>query len=686
MFGRIAVVANFTAQPLSEALNFWLSELRMPAEVEFAEYNQIFQALLAGNGPLATNRSGANVILVSLGEWRGDSHDLITDLVQAVRSCADRAPVPHLVVCCPADVPTGDGTAEKQLVTAFAGDARVRVITEEDVRRQYPVAARFDPYGNSTAHVPYTPAMFAALASVTVRALHATVTPRPKVVVVDADNTLWDGVVGEDGARGVVVGPARRAFQEFLLEQRAAGRLLCLCSKNTGSDVLDVLTGHPDMVLRPDHLAAMRVNWAPKSANVHELAAELSLGVDSFVFLDDNPVECAEVAAGCPGTLALRIPADAESVVPFLRHCWPLDIAEVTADDRERAERYRADRRRDAARAEAPSLDSFLATLDLTVDVRPLDQDDLARAAQLTRRTNQFNLTTVRRGPAELAALPAGLRCRVVEVRDRFGDHGQVGVVITGTGTGTDGGTDALVVETFLLSCRVLGRGVEHRVLGTLAAEARAAGLAHVVLPYRPTERNQPALRFLESLPAHRVDTATGARFELPVTAEITARYTAEEPAPAPVTVTVAGPPETGVDWARVATELSSAPQVLAAIDARRAGPGSTVVTADPVEATVAAMWARLLDFPPRSVHDNFFDLGGHSMLIVRFATAVRDEYGVELAIDELFSSAFTVADMARTIRQRQLDGADDAELAGLLDELDQLSDEEIRAMLDVEP
>ena len=675
MFGRIAVAANFTAQPLAEPLSFWLSQLSLPAEIAFAEYNQIFQALLAENSPLATNRSGANIILVSLGEWQADSRDLVNDLVAAVRACADRAPVPHLVVCCPADVAVGDGLAEKQLVAAFAGDARVRVLTEEDVRRQYPVAARFDSYGNSTAHVPYTPAMFAALATVTVRAVHASATPRPKVIVVDADNTLWDGVVGEDGALGVVVGPARRAFQEFLLEQRAAGRLLCLCSKNVESDVLDVLSGHPDMVLRAGHLAATRVNWAPKSANVHELAAELSLGVDSFVFLDDNPVECAEVAAGCPGTIALRVPADAEAVVPFLRHCWPLDIAEVTAEDRERADRYRAERQRDAARAEAPSLESFLATLELTVDVRPLADADLARAAQLTRRTNQFNLTTVRRGPAELASLPAGLRCHVVDVRDRFGDYGQVGVVVTGA----EG--DALVVETFLVSCRVLGRGVEHRILAAIAELAGYDGLTRVVLPYEPTERNQPALRFLESLPAHRVDTATGERFDLPATAEITARY---EEKPVAVTVVEAAA-ERETDWAYIATTLATAEQVLGAIDARRGAPVSTVDTDDPVEAAVAAIWARLLDFPPRSVHDNFFDLGGHSMLIVRFATAVRDEFGVELAIDELFTAAFTVADIARTVRQRQLDAASEAELADLLDELDQLSDDEIRAMLDLE-
>ncbi|GFJ82783.1 HAD-IIIC family phosphatase [Phytohabitans houttuyneae] len=610
------------------------------------------------------------MVLVRLDRWREAEAD---DLAAAVRHSAGRAPVPHLVVCCPGPPGTED-KAELRLAEALAGDARVRVVTSADLAALYPVDGYFDEYGERSADVPYTRAMFAALGTAVARATHAWVTPRPKVVAVDADNTLWDGVVGEDGPLGVRVPPARRAFQELLLAQRAAGRLIAVCSKNAEADVLAVLAGHPDMVLRPEHVSAHRIDWAPKSANLAALAAELDLGLDSFVFLDDNPVEVAEVRAAHPEVLALALPAEAEAVPGYLRHCWPLDLTSVTDDDRERAERYAVEARRRAAGTAAPSMASFLEGLDLVVQVRPMAPADLARTAQLTQRTNQFNLTTVRRGAAELSAVDGEVL--VVDVRDRFGSYGQVGVVVHSV----DPVHRRLCVETFLLSCRVLGRGVEHRVLAALGTLAAERGLAGIALAYAPTGRNRPAYDFLTGLPGVRRE---GDTFALSTQDARAARYEPPAGAPPPVAGTVAARPAAPADAERVhrvASGLTSAARVLAAIDARRDGPATTVRTDDPTEARVAAIWAELLDFPPGSVHDNFHELGGHSLALVRFAVRVRDEFGVELPVDALFTDAFTVAGIARTIREHATDGLD-----SLLAELEQLSDDEVRALLDAD-
>ncbi|GAA4717657.1 HAD-IIIC family phosphatase [Phytohabitans rumicis] len=667
---RLAIAASFTADPIDDVLSHWWDEWGVPARTEFAPYNQVFQALLDGDGPLARNRRGANVVLVRVDQWR-DGLAGADELAEAVRQSAGTAAVPHLVVCCP-PAPGADGAAaEAHLAAALAGDARVRVITSADITDQYPVADYFDAYGERSADVPYTRAMFAALGTVVARAVHAWLTPRPKVIAVDADNTLWDGVVGEDGVLGVRVPAGRRALQEFLLAQRAAGRLIALCSKNTEADVLAVLADHPDMVLRPEHVTAHRIDWRPKSANLAALAAELDLGLDSFVFLDDNPVEVAEVRAAHPEVLALALPAAADAVVPYLRHCWPLDHVRVTADDERRADRYRVEAQRRAARTEAPSLASFLDGLGLVVDVRPMAPADAGRTAQLTQRTNQFNLTTVRRTAAELTTVDV----LVVEVADRFGSYGQVGVVVHGARG------DRLAVETFLLSCRVLGRGVEHRVLAVLGALARERGLADVALAYAPTDRNRPAYDFLTGLPGVRRDgdaflvstsDALAARYEPPVVAPTAELSTAAAPlaerAPADTTH-------------RIASGRTTAAQVLAAVDARRAAaPAAAIQTDDPTEAHVARIWAELLDFAPSSVHDNFHELGGHSLALVRFAVRVRDDFGVELPVDALFTDAFTVADIARTIREHQ-----SADLDDLLAELEQLTDDEVRALLDAD-
>jgi FkbH-like protein len=662
----VAVAASFTADPIDESLRHWWGELGLPARATFAPYNQVFQALLDGDGPLAANRHGVNVVLVRLDRWRAAEAD---DLAAAVRHSADRAPVPHLVVCCPPAPGAVAADAEARLAGALSTDPRVRVVTSADLAALYPVADYFDAYGERSADVPYTRAMFAALGSVVARAAHAWLAPRPKVIAVDADNTLWDGVVGEDGKLGVRVPAARRALQELLLAQRDAGRLIAICSKNAEADVLAVLEEHPDMVLRPEHVTAHRINWQPKSANLAALAAELDLGLDSFVFLDDSPLEVAEVRAAHPEVLALALPL--EGAVEYLRHCWPLDHTAVTDDDRERAERYAVEARRRAARTAAPSMASFLGGLGLVVDVRPMAPADLARTAQLTQRTNQFNLTTLRRTAADLSTVDGDVLA--VDVRDRFGSYGQVGAVVHRVRGGR------LEVESFLLSCRVLGRGVEHRVLAALGTLAAERGLAELALAYAPTGRNRPAHDFLTGLPGAR---AEGGAFVLSTVDALAARY--EPPVVAPAAGVepnaVSAPPADAERVHRIASGLRSAAAVLAAIDGRRTAATGTVETGDPTESRVAAIWAELLDFPPTSVHDNFHELGGHSLALVRFAVRVRDDFGVELPVDALFTDAFTVADIARTIREHESAGIDD-----LLAELERLSDDEVRDLLDAD-
>lgn len=699
----VGIAADFTVLPIAEPLEFWLAELGIAADVRLAPDHQLFQTLLADDGALGGNRDGVNVVLVArhrLAGGEGDPGAAADDLAAAVRASADRTAVGHLVVSCPA--PPGDldratrlATAERRLVAALAADPRIRVVTEAELLDTYPVASPHDPYSDRAAQIPYTPAMFAALATMVARGIHAWLAPRPKVIAVDADNTLWDGVVGEDGVLGVTVGPGHRALQELLLAQRAAGRLLCVCSKNRDADVLAVLRDHPDMVLRPEHVTARRVNWLPKPENLAALAEELDLSLDSFVLLDDSPVERAAVRAACPEVLVPPLPADAAAVVPFLRHYWPLDHPHVTGDDRARAERYDQQRARQAARSRAPSLASFLDTLGLEVDVRPLQPADVARAAQLTHRVNQFNATTVRRSAAELTALPPHLECLVIDARDRFGDYGQVGVVVTG-----DGG-DTLEVDTFLLSCRVLGRGVEHRVLAELGRHALDRGLSHVTVPYVPTARNQPALAFLRGLPAERRDDGAGARFVLTAQRAAAVTYQPRDDRPAPADGATPALPTAGADpdagqqrvparpadsdlAGRIATSLATAEQVLAAV-ARRRGPAATpaVATDDPTAATVARIWSELLEFPPASVTDDFFELGGHSLLVVQFAARVRDEFGVELPLEALFTDTLTIAGAAAAIRDQAITHADQDVLEGLLADLDALSDDDVRRLLE---
>jgi FkbH-like protein len=705
----LAITATFTADPVADSLAYWLQEFDIPAAIVFAPYHQVFQQLLDPASLLARNRVGLNVVLVRFEDWLGpdggaeawarDPHGAregvernVRDLDAALHAAAGRPAAPHLVCVCPASpalLADPQRAAflrrmEDGLASRWTAREGVCLVTTAALAETYPVAAYHDPHGAELGHIPYTPAFFAALGTLIARKLHALRVPPRKVIAVDCDETLWKGACGECGALGVEIDPARRALQEFLVAQARQGMLICVCSKNTEEDVLAVFERRPEMPLQRDHLIAWRINWRPKSENLRSLAEQLRLGLDSFIFLDDNPLECAEVEAHCPQVLALQLPQPAEEIPRFLRHVWAFDRWRVTAEDRERTDLYRRDREREQLRAGASALRDFLAALDLKVRITAATPDHLARVAQLTQRTNQFNVTTLRRSEAEIRHLchSGRLECLVVEVSDRFGDYGLVGVLLFRAGP------EALEVDTFLLSCRALGRGVEHRMLARLAEIARARGLGHVDVPLTTTPQNQPARDFLEGLGARcRRPSAEGDRFRFPVEcAAALAEGPPDAALPAPVASrplapsASAAPPDRvrarSALLGRIAREFRDVDRILGVVTGRGrrverdAGAVAPVAPRTPIEETLAGIWAEVLGLESVGIQDNFFDLGGDSLLATLIVSRLRQAFRVPLAVRILFEAP-TIADLARGIVRDLVEQADGEDLAGMLAELE---------------
>ena len=705
----IAVAATFTAEPIAESLAFWMRELELPSEIVFAPYNQVFQQLLDPASLLAQNRRGVNIVLVRFEDWlrfegaagadtAAGSLELVErnvrDLAAALKSAAQAGATPYVVCLCPPSPRAGARHApffeelEELLATELAATG-VYTITTAQLNAAYPVAVAYDPHGDQLGHIPFTPACFTALGTIIARTIYALQSAPRKVIALDCDQVLWGGVCGEDGALGVVLDPARRALQAFMLAQRDAGMLLCVCSKNNGEDVAAVFERRPEMPLKREQIAAWRTNWRPKSENLHALAAELGLGLDSFIFIDDDPLECAEVEAHCPGVLALQLPQEPQGIARFLAHVWAFDHPKLTADDRRRADRYRQESDRERLRSESPTFEAFLAGLGLEVRIAELAPQQLARAAQLTQRTNQFNVTTIRRSEGELQALcRAGTyECLVVEAADRFGDYGMVGVIVFGVDAG------ALAVDTFLLSCRALGRGVEHAMLARLGTMALERGIERVEVPYRPSEKNRPALAFLERAGARSARrTGDGLLFSFPADVAAGLVY---RPAGAPSGKTrgepdddsiTSGVPAPSARLQRIAAELYDAEQILRAMRAvRQARPdldAGFVAPRTPTEEQLARIWAELLGLERVGIHHNFFELGGHSLLAAQLITQVRAVFQVELPLKALFSDTPTIAELAGVIEYQQIAQAEEAELDAALREMDELSDEEIRALI----
>ena len=422
----IAIAANFTAEPIEEPLAFWMEELRIPSRIEFAPFDQVFQQLLDSGSLLAGNSDGFNIVFI---QWRAGraSGDQARELAGVLKTAAARGGAPILVCVCP----PAEATEEQVLAAELTGETGVHVVYPQEILDLYPVEIYRDEYADAVGAIPYTPDFFVALASMAARRIYSLRSTPFKAIALDCDNTLWKGVCGEEGPLGVEVDAPRRALQEFMLAQREAGMLLCLCSKNAESDVAAVLESNPGMLLRSDQIVASRINWQSKSENLKDLARTLNLGVDSFILVDDNPLECAEVRANCPGALVLELPADAAKIPDALRHMWAFDHWTITQEDQKRTELYRQELEREQSRSAAGDLAQFLGSLELKIDIRPMRPDDVARVSQLTQRTNQFNCTTIRRSEAEIAVVvESGAECLVVEVRDRFGDYGLVGVAM----------------------------------------------------------------------------------------------------------------------------------------------------------------------------------------------------------------------------------------------------------------
>ncbi|HEV7517348.1 MAG TPA: HAD-IIIC family phosphatase, partial [Thermoanaerobaculia bacterium] len=707
----IAIAATFTAEPIQEPLEFWMRELDLPARVRFAPFGQIFQELLPPSGLFAGNAWGVNVVLLRFEDWEREAgratKDLaatVDDLVAALRSAAGRFRVPCLVAVTPA-TPAARADAARaalyagltaRLAAGLAGLSGIHLVTPDDLLAAYPVAQIDDAYGDELGRIPYSAELFAALGTLLARRLYRLESPPAKVLVLDCDQTLWKGVCGEDGPQGVELDPARRAVQEFALVRKAEGVLLCLCSKNNPEDVHQVFAERPDMPLRREAIVAERINWRPKSENLRSLAGELGLGLDSFVFLDDDPVICAEVEAACPEAIVLALPAKPAEIPPFLRGLWAFDTLRTTAEDRARTRLYQEEQERERQRAAAGSLAEFLVGLGLEVSFQPLTPERLPRVAQLTQRTNQFNTTTSRRTEVEIRELceAGGMESLLVEARDRFGDYGLVGVVLY-RNLGV-----ALAVDTFLLSCRALGRGVEHRVVARLGEIARERGLLRVELPFRPTAKNRPALDFLTHLgeggEGLRQPLGDGWLFALPAERAAALTYRPEEGREVESAPTAAPAPALQKPAAlrsallgRIARELSTASQVLSALSAARTVRGGFesgyVAPRTPIEETLATIWRELLGVDRVGINDHFFDLGGHSLLATQLLSRVREELGVEVPLHLLFEDEPTVANLARAVSLLQVEAAGEQELALVLSELEGLSDEEVQALLEGE-
>ena len=661
----IRIAANFTVEPIEEFLSYWMAALGVASGIRIAPYNQVFQQLMEG-GLLRSNRGGVNLVALDLDAWLPPGpmaesgpklQRAVADFMSVLRSSGSSG-AGGAVLIFPAarhpghvdDRSAAIAEAKSSILDQCPAIQGWSALDLSHPVTLYSVSETRDPFTDELGNIPFTEEMYAAAATAAARWIRAACGKARKVIVLDCDNTLWHGICGEGTME---VTPPYRRLQEFMLRQREQGMLLALVSKNNEPDVMEALASEA-CLLRAEHLAAWQINWQPKSENLELLAEELGLALNSFIFVDDNSYECMEVRNRHPEVLTIRLPSDPDAIPAFLDHMWIFDRMAATDEDRKRAVMYEAERQRNELSRQALTPEAFLASLRIEIQFARCAEADLARVAQLTHRTTQFNMRGVLHSELSLASLLAQGRheCWTVRVKDIFGDYGLVGAVLF---TVVDA---SLRTEIFLLSCRALGRRVEHHMVEELKRLAMERDAERIVIPVVPTARNLPAREFLATLCGVSADSMDP--FECMVSA--TDKSSEWRPATAvpPQAQTQPGtaaklPWLTDEEGAmmQIASELQSVSSIIAAVRQRKkprpASAGPLIPPTKPVEKILVQIWSDCLGVEPIGIRDNFFDFGGQSLRATRVLTRVKTELGAELSLTALFKTP-TIEAMAAEI------------------------------------
>ena len=521
---RVAVLPSHTVDHLLPAIRVAGLQRRLALELKLGGYGLYRQELLHGDEEL--DRFGPRLIFLALdaaamlpqlpiGASEADVDAAVGQAIDELRLLWDHVRTRYgaqavqqlllptatrLFGSFDALVPASPAAMIERLNATIASAARQDGALVLDLAGQMPEQVggqeRFDPVrwhqGKQLINPPFAP-LYGDLVA---RLAAAVAGLSAKCLVLDLDNTLWGGVIGDDGIEGIRLGQgsaegeAYAAFQHYAAQLGRRGVILAVSSKNDLAVASAAFEQHPDMVLRSADIACFQANWSDKAANLRAIAQQLNIGLDSLVFVDDNPVERAIVRRELPQIAVPELPQDVSGYSARIAAAGYFEAASLTGEDLDRGRSYTANAQRQAVLDTATDMDGFLRSLAMCLIVRPIGAMDRPRAAQLINKSNQYNLTTRRRTEKEVAAMledPAaiGLGFRLT---DRFGDNGLISVVLARSDPAF--AEDELLIDTWLMSCRVLGRGVEAAALACLAQAARSRRASALVGEYRPSGRN----------------------------------------------------------------------------------------------------------------------------------------------------------------------------------------------------
>jgi FkbH-like protein len=516
---RIAIAGSMTVEPLEPYLGAHLLSKKFRPHITVGPFNQLWQICYNHQGVLGCSGFDTLALLWRVEDLFPDrlvaclnNPVAVADLLADVKGLADAVALlrksfkGNLIVSTP-PYPSAPGFEVLDTVQASSGMLvfnaisqfwtqeiakleRVRLFDLHGLMLNRGLRQALDVRKWHLYHQPYTEPFWQDIGRMLGRMIAAEKISPKKCVVLDLDNTLWGGIIGEDRLEGIQLGnefpgSAYRNFQSYLLHMKRKGLLLAVASKNNPDDAYEVFDKHDAMVLSRKDIAVFEIHWESKVESIKRVAKKLNIGLDAIVFVDDNPKEIGEVMQRLPDVFCVTVPEDLAYLPDLLAESDLFDFAEVTDEDRRRTEMMAADNLR-LQRQETMSEDDFRKSLNLKIDVFAVQKQHLARVTQLINKTNQFNLTTIRRTQDDVALLAnsEGTLVLGMDINDKYGDYGLVGVSILKKENKT------CVIDTLLMSCRVLGRGAEETFIANIAEAANALACDELRGKYIPTPKN----------------------------------------------------------------------------------------------------------------------------------------------------------------------------------------------------
>jgi amino acid adenylation domain-containing protein/FkbH-like protein/FkbM family methyltransferase len=649
----VVINGTFNLEPIMPLLQKLQTMMGLHFKFNLTGYNQMFQELLNPTSAMRSNTQGGNLLFINFADWfhyssqfndlelKNNLNDFIESVIQAARS------IKLWLIICPINPTLPQEqidlleNAKSQLQSAIIQQKNITWVEMADSLEIYAIKDYMDVVTNRIGHIPYTDSFYAALALTSMKQLVGSLSQPIKLIVVDCDNTLWQGACAELGTEGIQITPAHLMLQKKLINMHDAGIIICLCSKNELNDVMNVFEQRKDMLLQLKHLVSWKINWDSKDQNIRLLSEKLNIRPENILFLDDNPVECAQVKSALPDVTVITIPQTDEQLKKFCELFWIFNATAKTQEDTTRHHLYRAHLQREELRDQSFSLSDFIKSLNLQITIEAMTEESIDRIAQLSERTNQFNLTAEIVSIEKLRQLTNDNRhCLQVHVRDRFGDYGMVGVMIYSLHHAV------LRVETFLLSCRVLGRGIELSMLQHLGLIAEKATISVLEIAFCQSKRNEPAKRFLDNLPNTNQFVENERRYYQIKTETLANlapfQHSSSQDKPIPNTSTYHPINR------QLAAEMWLQPNELLSIMQPKAAP----LTQNKTDAIIT-IWQEILGKKDISVNDDYLALGGDSLKAVRIISRIYQTLDVELKIGDFFKLT-TPASLASHIEKNQ--------------------------------